>query len=37
MAPVPIWIVARTLAAAAAFAVIADMVKVRAFRGLGIP
>jgi len=36
MAPLPAWIVACTLAAAAAFAVVADMVKVPAFRRLGI-
>ena len=36
MAPLPAWIVAGTLAAAAGFAVIADMVKVPAFRYLAI-
>ena len=36
MAPLPAWIVACTLAAAVAFAVVADLVKVLAFRGLGI-
>jgi H+-transporting ATPase len=36
MAPLPAWIVACTLAAAVAFAVVADLVKVPAFRGLGI-
>ena len=36
MAPLPAWIVAFTLAAAAAFAVVADLVKVPAFRRLGI-
>src|SRR5579863_2000261 len=36
MAPLPIWIVVGTLAAAAIFAVVADLVKVPAFRGLGI-
>jgi H+-transporting ATPase len=36
MAPLPIWIVTGTLAAAAIFAVVADFVKVPAFRGLGI-
>jgi H+-transporting ATPase len=32
----PAWIVAGTLAAAAAFAVVLDLVKVPAFRRLGI-
>jgi H+-transporting ATPase len=36
MTPLPAWIVAGTLAAAAAFAVILDLVKVPAFRRLGI-
>jgi H+-transporting ATPase len=36
MAPLPAWIVALTLAAAAVFAVVADLVKVPAFRRLGI-
>jgi H+-transporting ATPase len=36
MTPLPAWIVASTLAAAAAFAVVADIVKVPTFRGLGI-
>jgi H+-transporting ATPase len=36
MAPLPAWIVAGTLAAAAGFAVVADMVKVPAFRYLEI-
>ena len=36
MAPVSAWIVACTLAAAAAFTVVADMVKIPTFRGLGI-
>jgi H+-transporting ATPase len=36
MAPLPAWIVAGTLAAAAVFAVILDLVKVPAFRCLGI-
>ena len=36
MAPLPAWIVAFTLAAAAVFAVVADLVKVPTFRGLGI-
>jgi H+-transporting ATPase len=36
MAPLPIWIVVGTLAAAAIFAVVADLVKVPAFRGLGV-
>jgi H+-transporting ATPase len=36
MAPLPAWIVACTLAAATAFAVVADLVKVPAFRRLGI-
>jgi H+-transporting ATPase len=36
MAPLPAWIVAFTLAAATAFAVLADLVKVPAFRRLGI-
>ena len=36
MAPLPAWIVACTLAAAVAFAVVADLLKVPAFRGLGI-
>ena len=36
MAPLPAWIVTGTLAGAAVFAVVADLVKVPAFRGLGI-
>ena len=36
MTPLPALLVAGTLAAAAAFAVVADLVKVPAFRGLGI-
>ena len=36
MAPLPAWIVAGTLGAAAVFAVVADLVKVPAFRRLGI-
>jgi H+-transporting ATPase len=36
MTPLPAWIVAGTLAAAAAFAVVADLVRVPTFRGLGI-
>jgi len=36
MVPVSAWIVACTLAAAAAFTVVADMVKIPTFRGLGI-
>jgi H+-transporting ATPase len=36
MTPLPVWIVGGTLAAAAAFAVILDLVKVPAFRRLGI-
>jgi hypothetical protein len=36
MAPLPAWIVAGTLAAAAGFAVVADMVKVPTFRYLEI-
>ncbi len=36
MAPLPAWIVAGTLGAGAVFAVVADLVKVPAFRGLGI-
>jgi H+-transporting ATPase len=36
MTPVSAWIVAGTLAAAAVFAVVADLVKVPTFRGLGI-
>jgi H+-transporting ATPase len=36
MAPLPAWTVAGTLAAAAVFAVILDLVKVPAFRRLGI-
>jgi hypothetical protein len=36
MAPLSTWIVACTLAAAVAFAVVADLAKVPAFRGLGI-
>jgi len=36
MAPLPAWIVASTLTAAAAFAVVADLVKVPTFRSLGI-
>ena len=36
MAPLPAWIVAGTLAAAAVFAVVVDLVKVPAFRRLGI-
>jgi H+-transporting ATPase len=36
MTPLPAWIVGGTLAAAAAFAVILDLVKVPAFRRLGI-
>jgi H+-transporting ATPase len=36
MAPLPAWIVALTLAAAGAFAVLADLVKVPTFRRLGI-
>ena len=35
-APLPAWIVACTLAAVTAFAVVADLVKVPAFRRLGI-
>jgi H+-transporting ATPase len=36
MTPLPALLVAGTLVAAAAFAVVADLVKVPAFRGLGI-
>jgi len=36
MAPLPAWIVACTLTAAAAFAVVADLVKVPTFRSLGV-
>jgi H+-transporting ATPase len=36
MTPLPVWVVASTLAAAAAFAVILDFVKVPVFRGLKI-
>ncbi|HUD89604.1 MAG TPA: HAD-IC family P-type ATPase [Xanthobacteraceae bacterium] len=36
MTPLPVWIVAGTLAAAAVFAVILDFVKVPAFRRLGV-
>jgi len=36
MTPLPAWIVAGTLAAAAVFAVILDLVKVPVFRRLGI-
>ncbi len=36
MTPLPAWIVAGTLAAAAVFAVMLDLVKVPAFRRLGI-
>jgi hypothetical protein len=36
MTPLPAWIVAGTLAAAAVFAVMSDLVKVPAFRRLGI-
>ena len=36
MAPLPVWIVAGTLAAAAVFAVVLDLVKVPVFRRLGI-
>jgi len=36
MAPLPVWIVVSTLAAAAAFAVVLDFVKVPVFRRLGI-
>ena len=36
MAPLPAWIVAGTLGAAAVFALVADLVKVLAFRRLGI-
>jgi H+-transporting ATPase len=36
MTPLPVWIVAGTLAAAALFAVLLDLVKVPAFRRLGI-
>ncbi len=36
MAPLPIWTVVGTLAAAAIFSVVADFVKVPAFRDLGI-
>jgi H+-transporting ATPase len=36
MTPLPAWIVAGTLAATAVFTVVADLVKVPTFRGLGI-
>jgi hypothetical protein len=36
MTPLPAWIVTGTLAAAAIFAVILDLVKVPVFRALGI-
>jgi len=36
MTPLPAWIVAGTLAAAAVFAVIMDLVKIPTFRRLGI-
>jgi H+-transporting ATPase len=36
MTPLPAWTVAGTLAAAAVFAVVVDLVKIPAFRGLGI-
>ena len=36
MAPLPAWVVACTLAAAAAFAILLDLVKVPVFRRLGI-